>query len=97
MSLGDVWSSSQCVHAGSSQQVLNNLALFAVNPAALPWHINLREGTTQITDSASAGAAVDLGPPAETLPQLFGSRTVVVQWGMSPVIDASELRLLQIA
>jgi hypothetical protein len=79
------------------QQVLNNLALFATNPAALPWHVNLREGTTQITDSASAGAAVDLGPPSSTLPQLFGSRTVVVQWGMSPVSDPTELRLLRIA
>lgn len=79
------------------QQVLNNLAQFAVNPSTLPWHVNLKEGTSQITDSLSAGAAVDLGPPAETLPQLFGSRTVVAQWGMAPVIDASELRLLRIA
>lgn len=79
------------------QQVLNNLAQFAVNPATLPWHVNLKEGTSQITDSLSAGAAVDLGPPTETLPQLFGSRTVVAQWGMAPVIDASELRLLRIA
>ena len=79
------------------QQVLNNLAMFADNPAALPWHVNFREGTTQVTDSASAGAAVDLGPPAETLPQIFGSRTIVVQWGMTPVIDATELRLLRIA
>lgn len=79
------------------QQVLNNLALFADNPAGLPWHVNFREGTTQVTDSGSAGAAVDLGPPTETLPQLFGSRTVVVQWGMTPVIDATELRLLRFA
>jgi hypothetical protein len=79
------------------QQVLDNLARFADNPSALPWHVNFREGTTQITDSGSAGAAVDLGPPAETLPQLFGSRTVVVQWGMTPVIDTIELRLLRIA
>lgn len=79
------------------RQVLDNLALFADNPAALPWHVNFREGTTQITDSGSVGAAVDLGPPANTLPQLFGSRTVVVQWGMTPVIDAVELRLLRIA
>jgi hypothetical protein len=63
------------------QQVLANLALFYANPSALPWHINLREGTTQITDSATFGAAVDLGPPAETLPQIFGSRTAVAQWG----------------
>jgi hypothetical protein len=79
------------------EQVLGNLALFATNPAALPWHVNVREGTTQITDSASAGALVDLGPPAVTQPQIFGSRTAVAQWGMSPVIDTLELRLLRIA
>lgn len=78
-------------------QVLNNLARFAANPSALPWHMNLREGTTQITDGISGGAAVDLGPPTNTLPQLFGSRTVVAQWGLTPVIDPTELKLLRIA
>jgi hypothetical protein len=77
--------------------VLGNLALFATNPAALPWHVNLREGTTQITDSATAGALIDLGPPAVTQPQVLGSRTAVAQWGMSPVIDTIVLRLLRIA
>ena len=79
------------------QQVLDNLAQFAENPSALPWHVNLREGTSQVTDSLSGGALVDLGPPASTQPQLFGSRTVVAQWGMSPVIDATELNLLRVA
>jgi hypothetical protein len=79
------------------QQVLDNLALFSANPSALPWHVNIREGTTQITDSASIGAAVDLGPPSNWLPQLFGTRTVVAQWGGAPVIDTLELRLLRIA
>ena len=79
------------------QQVLDNLAQFATNPSALPWHVNLREGTTQITDSLSGGAAVDIGPPVTWFPQLLGSRTAVAQWGMSPVIDATELRLLRIA
>jgi hypothetical protein len=79
------------------QQVLDNLARFATNPAGLPWHVNLREGTTQITDSLSGGAAVDIGPPVTWFPQLFGSRTAVAQWGVSPVIDATELRLLRIA
>ena len=54
------------------QQVLDNLALFATNPASLPWHVNLREGTTQVTDSLSGGAAVDLGPPVTWFPQLLG-------------------------
>ena len=79
------------------QQVLDNLAQFATNPSALPWHVNLREGTTQITDSISGGAAVDIGPPVTWFPQLLGSRTAVAQWGMAPVIDATELRLLRIA
>ncbi|WP_435009214.1 hypothetical protein P12x_000464 [Tundrisphaera lichenicola] len=79
------------------QQVLDNLALFSVNPSSIPWHVNLREGTTQVTDSLSGGALVDLGPPVSTQPQLFGSRTAVAQWGMSPVIDTTELRLLRIA
>ncbi len=79
------------------QQVLDNIAQFAVNPASLPWHVNLKEGTSQVTDSVSGGALVDLGPPASTQPQLFGSRTAVAQWGMAPVIDPTELRLLRIA
>jgi hypothetical protein len=79
------------------QQVLDNLARFATHPGSLPWHVNLREGTTQVTDSLSGGAALDLGPPVTWFPQLLGSRTAVAQWGMSPVIDATELRLLRIA
>ncbi len=79
------------------QQVMDNLAKFATNPAALPWHVNLREGTTQVTDSLTGGAALDIGPPVTWFPQLLGSRTAVAQWGMSPVIDATELRLLRIA
>ena len=79
------------------QQVLDNLAQFATQPGRLPWHVNLREGTTQVTDSLSGGAAVDIGPPVTWFPQLLGSRTAVAQWGMSPVIDATELRLLRIA
>src|SRR3954452_12085277 len=73
------------------QQVLDNLALFAKHPGSLPWHVTFREGTTQITDSLSGGALVDV-TDASFLPQLFGSRTAVAQWGMSPVVDATELR-----
>jgi hypothetical protein len=79
------------------QQVLDNLAKFATNPSALPWHVNLREGTTQVTDSISGGAALDIGPPVTWFPQLLGSRTAVAQWGVAPVIDATELRLLRLA
>jgi hypothetical protein len=43
------------------QQVLDNLARFATHPESLPWHVNLKEGTSQLTDSLSGGAALDLG------------------------------------
>ena len=38
-----------------------------------------------------------VGHRALTLAQLFGSRTAVAQWGMTPVINATALRLLRIA
>lgn len=79
------------------QQVLNNLAQFAIHPGSLPWHVNLKEGTTQVTDSLSGGAALDLGPPVTWFPELLGSRTAVAQWGMAPVINPTQLRLLRIA
>ena len=79
------------------EQVLDNLAQFAVNPSALPWQMNLKEGTSQVTDSLSGGAALDIGPPVGWFPQLLGSRTVVAQWGMAPVVDPTELQLLRIA
>src|SRR4051812_43002145 len=56
------------------QQVLDTLAQFAARPASLPRHVNLREGTSQVTDSLSGGAAIDLGPPVTWFPQLLGSR-----------------------
>src|SRR5436309_15154634 len=59
------------------QQVLDNLARFAARPDSLPWHVNLREGTTQVTDSISGGSALDTGPPVTFFPQLLGSRTAV--------------------
>ena len=91
------------VHQGGTlpelqfRQVLDNLARFSEDPATLPWHVNLKEGTSQVTDSGSGGIAVELGPPPDALPQLFGSRTVVAQWGMAPVVDPTELRLLRFA
>ena len=57
------------------QQVLDNLAQFATNPSALPWHVNLREGTTQITDSISVAR------PSTSAHPLLGSRS---SWGREP-------------
>jgi hypothetical protein len=79
------------------RQVLNNLAMFSANPGALPWHVNLRDGSAQIADLGSAQVFLDWHHAITTHPQLLGSRTVVEQWGMDPVTDDTELKILRIA
>ncbi len=83
------------------QQVLNNLAMFAGNPSAIPWQIDIKNGGSQVADFGSAGLAGSFGRMMGSLaygaPSVIGSRTVVEQWGTAPVTDDTELRLLQIA
>ena len=79
------------------QQVLNNLAMFCKSPGALPWHVNLRDGSAQIADLGSAQVMLQWHRAITTFPQLLGSRTVVEQWGMSPVTNDVELKILRVA
>lgn len=86
------------------QMVLENLAMMVANPAKMPWHLNLTGGTTQMTDSFQGtilGGITGYNSPTKTFwnvtPGANGSRTVVEQWGHSPVVDGDELRLLRIA
>jgi hypothetical protein len=79
------------------QQVLNNLAMFCANPGAMPWHVNVRDGSTQIADVGSAQYVGDWHRAFGSHPTILGSRTVVEQWSMSPVTDDTELKLLRIA
>src|SRR5262249_404302 len=83
------------------QQVLNNLAMFSKNPYMLPSHVTIREGSAQIQDSGAVTATSAFGRnPAHLAtgsPGLSGSRTVVEQWGVSPVTGGIALRLIQLA
>ncbi len=86
------------------QMVLENLATLAANPGTMPWHANITGGTTQITDSTQGTVGFGLNfynQPRHGFwnfsPAVNGSRTVVQQWGHSPVTDGDELRLLRIA
>ena len=80
------------------RQVLSNLAMFSQNPAAIPFHINVKDGSAQVTDSGSAGIIAGFGRSmgylAAGTPSVSGSRTVVEQWSMVPMTDDEELRLL---
>ena len=79
------------------QQVLNNLAMFCSNPEIVPSLVNLRDGSAQIADVGSASYLGDWHRAFGSHPTLLGSRTVVEQWGMSPVTDDNEVQLLQLA
>ena len=79
------------------QQVLNNLALFSTNPNFMPSHVSLRDGSAQIQDFGQANAGLDITESVTTSLGLTGSRTVVEQWGVSPITDDIEVRIIQIA
>jgi hypothetical protein len=86
------------------QMVLENLATLAANAGTMPWHANITGGTTQMTDSAQGALGFGINsyyrPKNGFLnisPAVNASRTVVQQWGHSPVTDGDELRLLRIA
>jgi hypothetical protein len=79
------------------QVVLDNLAMFAADPNALPWHVALKTGAAQVTDTGTAGFLLDIDGGVATHPNIFGSRSVVEQWGTIPATDGTTLRLLRMA
>ena len=75
------------------RQVLQNLAAFSANQYTLPRHVNLHDGTAQITDNGSiAGQVIN-----QTFLTIGGQRTIVDQWSMTPITNDVALRLLQLA
>jgi hypothetical protein len=81
------------------QQVLDNLAMYCVDPTALPWHVNLQNGAIQVADAGSVGtiAQTDLSHAFTWSPYFTGTRSVVTQWSTIPVTDDTTLRLLRLA
>jgi hypothetical protein len=71
--------------------------MFCSNPDFVPSFVNLKDGSCQIADLGSASYMGDWHRAFKSQPTLLGSRTVVEQWGMSPVTNDNELQLLQIA
>ena len=71
--------------------------MFCSNPDALPSLANLRDGSAQIADLGSASYLGDWHRAFASHPGFLGSRTVVEQWSMSPVVDDTVLELLQLA
>ena len=75
------------------QQTLQNLAAFACNRNAIPSHVNLHDGTAQITDNGSlVGQVIN-----NRFLTMGAQRTIVDQWSMTPITNDVTLRLLQVA
>jgi hypothetical protein len=86
------------------QMVLRNLATFADNPSAIPWHNSVTTGTAQVADAATAHSAFMANFPRQVLMRFFewdpgfsGSRTIVQQWSTNPIVHTDALRVLQMA
>lgn len=84
------------------KQVLDNLAMFACNSEAMPWHVKLKGGLVQITDQGSSGFGADIaaavsGDVTRLLPAVSAERGVVGQWELDPTAEPEELDLLRLA
>jgi hypothetical protein len=76
------------------QQVLDNLAMFAVKPNAIPFFAYTSEGGTSVDSHAGAAAAAPLDPFFSIL-DLEGARDSSEAWVLTPVADPTRLNLMQ--
>jgi hypothetical protein len=79
------------------KQVLDNLAMYQLDPNAVPWLVALKNGSTQVGDTGSVGVLLDIGADVITHPSLNANRSIVDQWGTVPVTDDTTLKLLRMA
>jgi hypothetical protein len=78
------------------RQILDNLAMFSLNPEALPSLLALKTGASQVGDTGSVGflGSTDLTHDWTSNPNFVGTRTIVDQWGAQPITDDNNLFLL---
>jgi len=78
------------------QMVLDNIAMFTANPAVLPWHIRINDGTVQVNDE---GGMPELGVQWGGTPGftrgIRAVRSVTEQWGAHAIIDPLAVKTLQ--
>lgn len=92
------------------QQILDNVAMFAAHPGALPSIAVINTGTVTVADQKSINASATYAP-TETFAQQAGSglpilslllnpsasRNVTENWSMAPVTDIDNLRRMRCA
>jgi hypothetical protein len=85
------------------RQILDNLAMFSLNPQALPSLMTLKTGASQVGDTGTAGFLGTSGLSTGSgfyssfgsSPTITGARSIVDQWGSSPQTDDNNLLLLR--
>lgn len=79
------------------KQVLDNLAMFVANPDALPYFATAGSGSTQITDTTGLNALTWNWHPFSGVATLLGTRGIVEQWGLAPVLEPDRLKAMRCA
>jgi hypothetical protein len=79
------------------QEVLENLAMIARDPAALPAYSSIFAGTAQITDTSQFASTTSVGPGATSAqiasPQF--TRAVVGNWTLDPINTPEKLEAIR--
>ena len=79
------------------QQILDNLAMFCLEPDALPSLVSLKSGSTQVGDTGQLGflGIAGIDTKFDPSPTIAASRSIVDQWGTSPVTDDNVLKVVR--
>jgi len=80
------------------QEILDNLAILAEDPCALPAYSSIFAGTAQVTDTASVASGTTLGhvTPGQTLNPSF-NRSVLENWTLDPINTPEKLEAIRCA
>jgi hypothetical protein len=81
------------------QEVLNNLAMVANDPYALPAYASIFAGTAQVTDTSQLVSATTIGPPGvigQAITPQF-TRLVLGNWTLDPVNVPEKLEAIRCA
>lgn len=79
------------------KQVLNNLAMFTVNPDVMPYFATAGSGSAQIVDNGGLSALSFQWPVYAGSGTIFAQRSIAEQWGLAPVLEPDRLKAMRCA
>lgn len=76
------------------EMVLDNIAMFRQAPSSLPWHIQIAQGSSAVTDAVTPNFTYSWPTIAHTF-GITGSRNWQDNWTVVPLSDDTKLLQLQ--